>query len=53
MKEVLLATFTGMIVGAIFAALKLPIPAPPTLAGVTGIIGIFLGFLIVKSLFRL
>jgi XapX domain-containing protein len=52
-KEVLAATLTGMIVGAAFAALKLPIPAPPTLAGIMGIVGIFLGFLLVKSLFHL
>lgn len=52
-KEVLLATLTGVIVGAAFAALKLPIPAPPTLAGIMGIIGIFLGFLLVKTIFHL
>lgn len=44
MKEVLLALITGVIVGFLFALLKLPIPAPPALAGVTGIIGIYLGF---------
>ncbi len=44
MKEVIIALFTGLIVGFVFALLKLPIPAPPALAGVTGIIGIYLGF---------
>ncbi|WP_163527461.1 XapX domain-containing protein [Halobacillus ihumii] len=44
MKEVLFALLTGFIVGIIFAAFKLPIPAPPAAAGVVGIIGIYLGF---------
>lgn len=44
MKEVVLALITGFIVGIIFAAFKLPIPAPPAFAGVAGIIGIYLGF---------
>ncbi|MGV3489665.1 MAG: XapX domain-containing protein [Tuberibacillus sp.] len=44
MKVVLLALVTGFVVGFIFALLKLPIPAPPALAGVVGIIGIYLGF---------
>ncbi|UOQ94990.1 XapX domain-containing protein [Halobacillus shinanisalinarum] len=44
MKEVFLALLTGFIVGIIFAGFKLPIPAPPALAGVAGIVGIYLGF---------
>ncbi|MFT4415347.1 XapX domain-containing protein [Fredinandcohnia humi] len=44
MKEVLLALLTGVIVGFLFALFKLPIPAPPALAGVTGIVGVYLGF---------
>lgn len=44
MKEVILALLTGIVVGFIFALLKLPIPAPPALAGVTGIVGVYLGF---------
>lgn len=43
-KEVFLALLTGIIVGFLFALLKLPVPAPPAFAGVTGIIGIYLGF---------
>jgi XapX domain-containing protein len=43
MKEVILSLLTGMIVGFLFALLRLPIPAPPALAGVTGIVGIYLG----------
>ncbi|WP_246944531.1 XapX domain-containing protein [Bacillus pinisoli] len=44
MKEVILALGTGVIVGFLFALLKLPIPAPPALAGVTGIVGVYLGY---------
>lgn len=46
MHEVALAALTGVIVGIVFAIFKLPIPAPPTFAGIAGIIGIFLGFVI-------
>ncbi|MBM6616788.1 XapX domain-containing protein [Bacillus suaedaesalsae] len=44
MREVFLALITGVIVGFLFALLRLPIPAPPALAGVTGIVGVYLGF---------
>lgn len=55
MMEVLVATVTGLIVGVLFSALKLPIPAPPVLSGVMGIVGIYLGAelyqLLIKHLF--
>ncbi|MGG0718958.1 DUF1427 family protein [Robertmurraya massiliosenegalensis] len=44
MKLAILSIITGFIVGFIFALFKLPIPAPPALAGVTGIVGIYFGF---------
>lgn len=50
MKIVLLSLVTGFIVGFIFALFKLPIPAPPALAGVTGIVGIYLGFKVFEQL---
>lgn len=40
---ILAALGTGILVGLIFAALKLPLPAPPVWAGIAGIVGIFLG----------
>ncbi|CAM3999347.1 hypothetical protein VHA01S_042_00040 [Vibrio halioticoli NBRC 102217] len=43
MSEVLLAVFAGFIVGVLFSAIKLPIPAPPVLSGVMGIVGVYLG----------
>jgi XapX domain-containing protein len=43
MTELLLALLTGLVVGIIFSALKLPLPAPPVLSGIVGIFGIYLG----------
>ena len=42
--RVFLALLTGITAGAVFAALEVPIPAPPNVAGVVGIVGIYLGF---------
>ncbi len=39
----LLSLFTGFVVGLLFTALKLPLPAPNAFAGITGILGIYLG----------
>jgi len=43
MTEVLLSLGTGAIVGIIFSLLKLPLPAPPVISGIAGIVGIYLG----------
>ncbi|AIU68419.1 DUF1427 family protein [Vibrio coralliilyticus] len=43
MNEVFLAALAGFVVGVLFSAIKLPIPAPPALAGVMGIFGVYLG----------
>ncbi|GAA0275447.1 XapX domain-containing protein [Halobacterium noricense] len=40
---VVAATLTGIAVGVVFASLRIPIPAPPSLTGVMGIVGIWLG----------
>lgn len=42
-----LALLTGVLTGALFRMVQIPIPAPATLAGVMGIVGIFLGYSIV------
>ncbi len=52
MREILLALSTGTIVGVIFAFAKLPIPAPQTLAGIAGIVGIYLGFIGIQYLLK-
>lgn len=45
-----LALLTGLLTGALFRFLNVPIPAPPELPGVMGIIGIFLGYKVVDYL---
>lgn len=46
--QVLLSLIAGAVLGFIFIKLKLPIPAPPVFAGISGIVGIWLGYLIGK-----
>lgn len=43
-KLVILSLITGAAVGIIFALFKLPIPAPPALSGIAGIVGIYIGY---------
>ena len=51
MKEIVLSILTGFGCGVIFAAFKLPVPAPPVFAGVAGIIGLWAGYgIIIKVL---
>jgi XapX domain-containing protein len=50
LKTAALALLTGFFVGFLFALLKLPIPAPPALAGVTGIVGVYLGFKVFQQI---
>ena len=44
----LLALLTGLVTGAVFAALKVPIPAPPELPGILGIVGIYAGYKLIQ-----
>lgn len=44
----LLALATGLITGAVFGFLQIPIPAPPEIPGVLGIVGIYLGYKVVE-----
>ena len=46
--EIALALLAGLILGFIFAKLKLPAVSPVTLAGVIGIFGIWLGYILGK-----
>lgn len=52
MKITIIALITGIVTGGIFSALKLPLPAPPTMAGIAGIVGIFLGSKIIEYLLQ-
>lgn len=42
--EIVKALIVGIVTGALFSYLKLPVPAPTAAAGVAGVVGIFLGF---------
>ena len=44
MKDIIFSVLTGFGCGIVFAAFKLPVPAPPVFAGVAGIIGLWLGY---------
>lgn len=52
MNQILLAFFVGLVVGVIFSLLRLPLPAPSTLAGVLGIVGLFCGYLLVSQFIK-
>jgi XapX domain-containing protein len=43
MTQILLSLLTGLVAGAVFRLLGLPVPAPPVLAGVAGVFGLWLG----------
>ncbi|MFT4882926.1 MAG: XapX domain-containing protein [Natronomonas sp.] len=45
-----LALLTGFITGAVFSFAGVPIPAPPSIAGVLGIVGIYLGYKVIEYL---
>lgn len=49
-KIVVLSLVMGMVVGGLFSYMDLPIPAPPNLAGVMGIVGLYIGFRLIEVL---
>lgn len=51
MRDALLALAGGVGVGVLFGFIKVPIPGPPTLAGVCGAIGLFVGSLLYAHVF--
>lgn len=50
MKEIFLTTLVGAVVGGVFSAFKLPIPAPPVFAGLMGIVGLWIGYALVTKI---
>ncbi|WP_096181268.1 XapX domain-containing protein [Effusibacillus lacus] len=53
MRVWVLSLATGLIVGFLFSAMKLPLPAPPVFSGVLGIVGIWLGGVVFSWISRL
>ncbi|MGA8118680.1 XapX domain-containing protein [Rouxiella badensis] len=47
--QIFYALIAGLSVGLFFSWLKLPLPAPPTLVGIVGAAGVFLGSVIFRS----
>jgi len=47
-KQLLFSLLTGTVLWAVFTLLKLPLPAPGALAGIVGIIGIYLWYVLVS-----
>lgn len=52
MMLILKSFIGGIILGLIFCGVNLPIPAPPTLGGVLGIVGVYIGYLIYNGLLK-
>jgi len=50
MRDILMTTLVGVVVGGIFSVFKLPIPAPPVFAGLMGIVGLWIGYALVTRL---
>jgi len=46
--ELIKAFLVGLSCGILFSLLGLPIPAPTALAGILGIMGIFIGYIIIN-----
>lgn len=46
--NVLLSLLAGVILGTVFALVRLPIPAPITFAGVVGVVGVWGGWQLVE-----
>lgn len=48
MTDAILALAGGLVVGVIFSVAKLPLPAPPTLPGILGAVGMFIGYQLLR-----
>lgn len=52
MTELLGALAAGLMAGLFFSFIKLPIPAPPALSGVIGIVGVYLGHCLYQEIIK-
>ncbi|AEI40016.1 XapX domain-containing protein [Paenibacillus mucilaginosus] len=50
--EAVLSLLAGMVVGVLFTFIRLPLPAPVTIAGVLGVAGVYLGGKLVSLFIR-
>lgn len=50
MAEIVASFGIGGFVGFLFAAVNVPVPAPPTVAGVAGILGLTVGYIVIQGL---
>ncbi len=50
MRDLVVSLLVGVAMGVVFGVMRLPVPAPATLSGVIGILGVFLGYRIVRWL---
>jgi XapX domain-containing protein len=48
-RDVVVSLITGGLVGFAFALTNAPVPAPPVIAGVAGILGITLGYSLLRT----
>ncbi|WLR51369.1 DUF1427 family protein [Bacillus tianshenii] len=53
MKEIILSLIAGIFVGILFKVIRLPLPAPPVLSGILGIVGIYLGGMFADYILKL
>jgi XapX domain-containing protein len=49
LREIILCTITGAAVGAIFTVFKLPVPVPPVFPAVMGIVGLWIGSVLIAK----
>lgn len=50
LRESLLALLVGGVCGGVFALARLPVPAPPVLSGVIGVLGVYSGYTLIQFL---
>ena len=48
MKDISISFGIAFLIGAFLGYVKLPVPAPSTVAGIVGLIGLFIGWFIFK-----
>ena len=50
MWEIIKSLVLGMVIWGVFTLFRLDIPAPPTLAGIAWIFGVYLGFILISNI---